>query len=89
MKAQRATGRYRKDVRLARKRGWDLEKLNAVLDLLLAGKPLPAKHEDHSLTGPWRGYRDCHIEPDWLLIYRDNGVEIELVRTGSHADIFG
>jgi mRNA interferase YafQ len=89
MRAQRATGRYRKDVRLARKRGWDLAKLNAVLDLLLAGKPLSAKHEDYPLTGPWRGCRDCHIEPDWLLIYRDNGVGIELVRTGSHADIFG
>jgi mRNA interferase YafQ len=89
MRTQRATGRYRKDVRLARKRGWDLKKLNAVLDLLLAGKPLEAKHEDHPLKGPWRGCRDCHIGPDWLLIYRDNGVEIELVRTGSHADIFG
>jgi mRNA interferase YafQ len=55
----------------------------------VAARPLPAANRDHQLKGDWRGCRDCHIGPDWLLIYRDNGDEIELVRTGTHADIFG
>jgi len=89
MRSQRAVGRFRKDLKQARRRGYDLKKLEAVLDLLLAGKPLPAACEDHPLKGKWQGYRDCHIGPDWLLIYRIDGDELVLVRTGTHADIFG
>lgn len=89
MKAVRRSGQFKKDLRLAERRAHDLSKLAVVLDLLIASKPLPAVYQDHPLKGPWRGCRDCHIEPDWLLIYRITRTEIELVRTGTHADIFG
>lgn len=89
MKDVRPTGRYLKDLKLAQRRGYDLKKLADVLDLLRAGKPLPASNRDHGLKGRWQNYRDCHIVPDWVLIYRDNGNEIELVRTGTHSDLFG
>ncbi len=57
---------------------------------LIAGEQLPVKHRDHILTGNWKGHRECHIEPDWLLIYRLNEVEkeIEYVRMGTHSDLF-
>jgi mRNA interferase YafQ len=89
MKDVRPTGRYLKDLKLTQRRGYDLKKLEAVLDLLRAGKPLPASNRDHALKGRWQNYRDCHIAPDWVLIYRDRGHEIELVRTGTHSDLFG
>jgi mRNA interferase YafQ len=64
--------------------------LEAVLNLLIAGKQLPASYHDHMLQGGyWRGCRECHIQPDWLLIYRNLSDEIELVRTGTHSDLFG
>ena len=63
------TTQFKKDVKLAGKRGKDLEKLKAVLDLLIAGDELPAQYKDHPLRGNFAGSRDCHIEPDWLLIY--------------------
>ncbi|VAW40962.1 mRNA interferase YafQ [hydrothermal vent metagenome] len=61
-----------------------------VNELLVAGEQLPVKNRDHILTGNWKGHRECHIEPDWLLIYRVNEVEkeIEYVRMGSHSDLF-
>ena len=90
MKSVRRAGQFRKDLRLAERRGWDLKKLEAVLDLLILGKSLPAAYRDHALKGgEWRGCRDCHIEPDWLLIYHNNDDEIVLVRTGTHSDLFG
>jgi mRNA interferase YafQ len=89
MKAVRPTGRYLRDLKLVRQRGYDLKKLEVVLDLLRAGKPLPVSNRDHALKGRWLNYRDCHIEPDWLLIYRDRGDVLELVRMGTHADLFG
>ena len=89
MKDVRPTGRYLKDLKLAQRRGYDLKKLAAVLDLLRLDKPLPASNRDHALKGRWENYRDCHIAPDWVLIYRDHGDELELVRMGTHADLFG
>ena len=59
-----------------------------MLELLIAGEALPASYKDHPLKGDWKGYRDAHIEPDWLLIYRIGGSELHLLRTGSHADLF-
>jgi mRNA interferase YafQ len=75
-------------VKRAEKRGKDLGKLREALKLLIAGEGLPAGYKDHPLKGDWKGYRDAHIEPDWLLIYRVVGDELHLVRTGSHADLF-
>lgn len=84
------TTQFKKDVKLAGKRGKDLEKLKAVLDLLIAGDELPAQYKDHPLRGNFAGSRDCHIEPDWLLIYTltKNGAHVRLERTGTHSDLF-
>ena len=82
------SGQFRKDVKRAEKRGKDLNKLKQVLVLLLDGEILPERLRDHPLRGNWNGYRDLHIEPDWLLIYRIAGDELNLARTGSHADLF-
>jgi mRNA interferase YafQ len=82
------SGQFRRDVKRAEKRGKDLRKLRQVLELLIGGEELPASYKDHPLKGNWKGYRDAHIEPDWLLIYRVAGDEIHLARTGSHADLF-
>jgi mRNA interferase YafQ len=65
-----------------------MNKLRELILLLLAGDGLPERYQDHPLRGIWTGYRDAHIEPDWLLIYRVAGDELQLVRTGSHADLF-
>jgi len=70
------------------KRGKNLGKLRELLALLIAGDELPAVYKDHPLKGDWKGYRDAHIEPDWLLIYRVYGEELQLARTGSHSDLF-
>lgn len=64
-------------------------KLRELLSLLVTGQELPQRYQDPSLKGVWKGYRDAHIEPDWLLIYRIVGDELQLVRTGTHADLFG
>ena len=83
------TTQFKKDVKLAGRRGKDLEKLKAVLDLLIAGDELPAQYQDHPLRGNFAGSRDCHIEPDWLLIYTltENGNHVRLERTGTHSDL--
>ena len=70
------------------KRGKDMAKLRTVLSLLINAEPLPAALKDHPLTGDWSGYRDCHIEPDWLLIYKVDGDALMLERTGTHSDLF-
>ena len=82
------TNQFKKDIKRALKRGKDLAKLKAVVDLLLADKPLPPKNCDHPLGGNWAGHRDCHIEPDWILIYKILEDEIRLERTGTHSDLF-
>ena len=82
------SGRFKRDVKLAEKRGRDLGKLKLVLEILISQQPLPPSTRDHPLKGDWRGYRDLHIEPDWLLIYRIEGTDLYLARTGTHADLF-
>ena len=83
------TGQFNRDVKLAQKRGKDVVKLRAVIELLLAGDALPRDLGDHPLKGEWQPSRDLHLEPDWLLIYRVNGDVVYLERTGTHADLFG
>lgn len=79
---------FRRDVKLAAKRGKDMSKLREVILLLLEGGPLPARYKDHPLGGEWKHYRECHVEPDWLLIYKIDSEELRLVRTGTHSDLF-
>ena len=82
------TKQFEKDVKLASKRGKELEKLYLIMDLLLEQKPLPTKNRDHHLTGNYAKRKECHIEPDWLLIYLPSKEEILFERTGSHSDLF-
>ena len=84
----KATNRFKRDLRLAAKRGKDLGKIETVIDLLQARKPLPAKNRDHNLSGDWHSRRECHIESDWLLIYQIGEDFLLLERTGSHTDLF-
>ncbi len=83
------TSRYEKDRKRVRKRGKDMERLVAVVDQLRNRRRLAVRHRDHALTGEWQGWRDCHIEPDWLLIYRvdESAGQLVLGRTGTHADV--
>jgi mRNA interferase YafQ len=80
---------FKKDVKRAEKRGKDMAKLKAVILLLIDDKPLEPRHRDHPLKGDWVGYRDLHIEPDWLLLYSVTETELMLARTGTHSDLFG
>ena len=83
------TGRqFRKDVRRAEKRGLDLAKLADIVDLLVEEEPLPRKQRDHALSGQWKGTRECHIAPDWLLIYETDDETVTLRRTGTHSVLF-
>jgi len=75
-------------VKLAKKRGKDIAKLRETILLLVEGTPMPPRYKDHPLAGNWKDCRDCHIEPDWLLIYRVDGNAVYLVRTGTHSDLF-
>jgi mRNA interferase YafQ len=84
----RATA-FRKDVKRVEKRGKDMAKLRAVILTLMADEPLDPRYRDHPLKGAWAGYRDLHLEPDWLLLYRVTETEVYLARTGTHADLFG
>jgi len=79
---------FRRDVKLAQRRGKDLTKLRELILLLTEGSPLPPRYKDHPLTGEWKHHRDCHLEPDWLLIYKIHGDDLYLVRTGTHSDLF-
>jgi mRNA interferase YafQ len=79
---------FRRDVKLAQKRGKDMAKLRQVILLLIEESPLQARFKDHPLGGDWKHFRDCHIEPDWLLIYKIAGDDLHLVRTGTHSDLF-
>ena len=83
------SGRFKKNYKLAQKRGLDTNLLRDIILKLGNGIPLEEKYQDHSLKGNWEGFRECHIQPDWLLIYRVDGNELMLYRTGTHADLFG
>ena len=85
----RYSTRFNKDFKTCVKRHYKLELLQQVIDILRIPDTLPPKNTDHSLSGNYAGYRECHITPDWLLIYRIDGNELLLYRTGSHADLFG
>ena len=82
--------KFLKDLKLAKRRGLDFGQLKVVTDTLQEGKRLPAQCRDHSLTGNYKGYRECHINPDWLLIYKKKETIriISLYRTGTHSDLF-
>lgn len=86
----RFTTQFKKDIKLAKKQGKDLDRLFSVVELLADGKPLDEKYQDHNLIGKYKGCRECHIEPDWVLIYEiDHDVLILLLnRVGSHSDLF-
>lgn len=81
-------GRFKRDFKLEGKRRLDLSLLQQVISLLMQETALPEKYRDHALTGDWRGFRECHIQPDWLLIYRIEDGKLWLVRTGTHSDLF-
>ena len=85
------TTQSKKDFKLAMKRSMKIELLEEVIAMLAMGETLPDKHKDHALTGNWVGHRECHILPDWLLIYRieDEVLVLTLARTGTHSDLFG
>ena len=85
------TTQFKKDYKLAVKRGLKIDLLKDIIAALAMGEKLPEKNKDHALTGNWVGHRECHILPDWLLIYRieDEVLVLTLARTGSHSDLFG
>lgn len=85
------TNRMKQDAKLMKKRGKDMSKLVAVLNKLAAGETLPEPNRDHQLTGSLRDFRECHIEPDWLLMYQiiENRLVLSATATGSHSDLFG
>lgn len=79
---------FEKDVKRVKKRQKDMKKLKTVIQMLLEKKPLPERCRDHALSGNYQQHRECHIEPDWLLIYKTTDAALILERTGSHADLF-
>ena len=89
MRPLRATGQFERDVKRLKKRGLDLALLWQVVAVLQCGDRLEPRHRPHRLSGAWREFWECHIRPDWLLIWSDSDDAIVLVRTGSHADLFG
>jgi mRNA interferase YafQ len=85
------TGKMKRDVKRAQKRGKDINKLTITLDLLSSGQPMPEKYNDHPLKGEMKEYRECHIEPDWLLVYQiaEDKLILYASGTGTHSDLFG
>jgi len=84
------TNRFKREYKLMQKRGADMQLLHDVINLLRKGIPLPAKYCDHALTGNFSGTRECHIKPDWLLVYQieEDILVLTLMRTGTHSDLF-
>ena len=87
MRTPISSAQFRRDVKLAQKRGKHMAKLREIILVLIEGKPLPARYKDHPLGGEWSHHRDCRIEPD-LLIYKVDADDLYLVRTGTHSDLF-
>ena len=87
----KTTSQFKKDFKLAMKRGLNIDLLEIVIATLALGEPLPDKNKDHALTGNWIGHHECHILPDWLLIYRieEEVLILTLARSGTHSDLFG
>ena len=84
----RPTSRFKKDYKRALKQGRNLKKLKQVLERLAIPASLPSNHKDHKLKGDWVDFRECHIEPDWLLIYTISDFELRPVRLGAHSELF-
>ena len=84
------TTQFKKDYKLDKRRGLDISLLKSIVTKLANGESLDPKYKDHPLTGNWIGHRECHIQPDWLLVYRyeDDVLVLTLVRTGTHSDLF-
>jgi mRNA interferase YafQ len=88
MRTIRRTSQFKRDVKQMQRRGKDLGKLKKVLESLVKDEKLSQKYRDHVLVGQYKGTRECHIEPDWLLIYELAESEVVLIRTGAHSDLF-
>ncbi len=88
MRSIRSDSQFKRDVKKIKKRGKDIEKLKNVIQALVDSEKLPPENKDHPLKGTLKDCRECHVEPDWLLIYRIEGSELCLVRTGTHTDLF-
>ncbi len=84
----RPTSRFQKDLKKAAAQGRNLDKLHQVLKILATPAPLPSEYRDHKLKGKWKDFRECHIEPDWLLIYTVTDLELRPVRLGTHSELF-
>jgi len=84
----RPTSRFKKDLKRAARQGQDLDKLKQVIQKLAIPEALPKEFKDHKLKGEWRDFRECHIEPDWLLIYTITDFELRPARLGSHSELF-
>lgn len=84
------TSQFKREYKIAKKRGLKMALLNEIIEKLANHEDLPPNNRDHALTGSYRGFRECHIQPDWLLIYRieDDILVLTLSRTGSHTDLF-
>ena len=85
----RYSSRFKKDLKLCAKRGADMSLLEAVIEILRIPAPLPPSNRNHALAGNWTDYQECHIQADWLLIYRVDGDELLIYRTGTLSDLFG
>jgi mRNA interferase YafQ len=88
MRTPSYTNRFEKDVDLAKRRGKDTDKLKNVIELIVSDQPLPPRLHDHPLVGKCAGRRECHIEPDWLLVYKLEPCAVVFERTGTHSDLF-
>ena len=88
MRQPEYSGQFKRDIKLSKKRGKEMGKLKTLLGLLIDGASLPATYLDHPLQGEWKGFRDAHIESDWLLIYKIAGNTVRFERTGRHTDLF-
>ena len=90
MYSVKPTKQFKHDLKLVQKRGYDMQKITDVIKKLAAGEALPEVNRDHALSGNFKGCRECHIEPDWLLIYEveDDNLILYLTRTGTHSDLF-
>ncbi len=89
MLSVRYSSAFKKDLKVCAKRGYQMVLLAGVVNTLRIPAALPEKYRDHNLIGNYAGYRECHIEPDWLLIYKQTDDELQLARTGTHTDLFG
>lgn len=82
------SSQFKKDLKKAKRQSKDLNLLQSVVIALANKEPLEKRFRDHELTGNWRGYRECHVNPDWLLIYKIDGEDLKLARLGSHSELF-